>query len=59
LDQLKDTVGYNLAAMTYIQNQRSEREKVASFVEATMKFKDKKRKRKQKQKSIQTAIITI
>ena len=59
LDQLKDTVGYNLAAMTYIQNQRSEREKVASFVEATIKFKDKKRKRKQKQKSIQTAIISI
>ena len=59
LDDLKDTVGLNLAAMHFVQNQRSERERVESYVDATSKFKEKRRKRKQKQKTIQTAIITI
>lgn len=59
LNDLKDTVGFNLAAMGFIQNQRSQRDKIESFVEATMKFKEKRRKRKQKQRTIQTAILTV
>lgn len=59
LKDLKDTVGFNLAAMNFVQNQRSERERIESFVDATSKFKEKRRKKKQKQKTIQTAIMTI
>merc|ERR1719150_678554 len=59
IKDLKDTVGFNLAAMNFVQNQRSERERIESFVDATSKFKEKRRKKKQKQKTIQTAIMTI
>merc|ERR1712223_1992775 len=59
IKDLKDTVGFNLAAMYFVQNQRSERERIESFVDATSKFKEKRRKKKQKQKTIQTAIMTI
>ena len=59
LSDLKDTIGFNLAAMGFIQNQRSQRDKIESFVHATMKFKEKRRKRKQKQRTIQTAILTV
>ena len=59
LKHLKDTVGFNMAAMNFVQNQRSERERIESFVDATSKYKEKRRKKKQKQKTIQTAIISI
>ena len=59
LGELKDTVGFNLAALRFVENQAAEREKIESFVEATSKFKAKRKKKKQQQKSMQTAIISI
>lgn len=56
LQELQDTVGFNLAALTFIQNAQEQRE---ALIEATAKFREKKKKRKQKQKALQTAIISI
>ncbi len=57
--ELKSAVGFNLAALRHLQNERDEEEKVRALLEATTKFKDKKRRKKQKQRAIQTAIISI
>lgn len=59
LRELRDVVGFNLAALGFVQNQYQEMEKVQAFVEATSKFKDKKRKRGQRQKTVQTALMSI
>ena len=59
LRELRDTVGFNLAALRHIENQAAERERLETFVDATTKFKAKRKKKKQKQRAIQTAIISI
>ena len=59
LTELKDAVGFNLAALRFVENQAMERERVESFVEATSKFKAKRKKRKQKQRAMQAAIMSI
>merc|ERR1712142_691675 len=38
LAELRDTVGFNLAALRFVENQAQERERIESFVEATSKF---------------------
>ena len=57
--EMRDNVGFNLAALRHIQNEQDEEEKVKSLLEATTKYKEKKRRKKQKQRAIQTAIISI
>ena len=59
LRQLRDTVGFNLAALRHVENQAMERDRLETFVDATAKFKAKRKKKKQKQRAIQTAIISI
>ena len=59
LQELRNNVGFNLAALRHVQNEQDEEEKVKSLLEATTKYKDKKRRKKQKQRAIQTAIISI
>lgn len=59
LTELKDTVGFNLAALRYLQHQQEEREKTSALVEAVTKLKDKKRRKKQKQRAVQTAIMSL
>ena len=56
---MKQTVGFNMAALRYLQNEQDENEKVKALLEATNLYKNKKRRKKQKQWAIQTAIISL
>ena len=59
LEEMKNMVGFNLAALRYLQNEEDETEKTRALLEATTLYKDKKRRKKQKQRAIQTAIISM
>ena len=57
--ELKQVLGFNLAALRHVQNRQAEEEKVQALLAATGKFRDKRRKKKQKQRALQTAIISL
>ena len=59
LEEMKTMVGFNLAALRYLQNEEDENEKVKALLEVTTAYKEKKRRKKQKQRAIQTAIISV
>ena len=59
LEEMKTMVGFNLAALRYLQNEEDENEKVKALLEVTTAYKEKKRRKKQKQRAIQTAIISM
>ena len=59
LQELKATVGFNLAALRYIHQQSDEQEKIQMFLEASTKFREKRKKKKQHNRAIQTAIMSL
>lgn len=59
LTSLKDTIGFNIAALEFAQNRRDERQAALELEEAVTKVRDKRGKRKKKQKALQTAILSL
>ena len=59
LENLRDVVGFNLAALRYHQNKIDERERTVELIEAATSFKEKRKKKKRKEKALQTAVISL
>ncbi|XP_040582090.1 WD repeat-containing protein 3 [Lepeophtheirus salmonis] len=56
---IEETMGFNVAGITFVQSRAEERQQVQIFMEASKKFKDKRKKRKQREKALQTAVMVI
>ncbi|CAL8082924.1 unnamed protein product [Orchesella dallaii] len=54
--ELQDVVGFNLAALSMLQNKKQEKEKVQTFKEMVG---DRKRKRKNKEKALKRALLMV
>ena len=59
LCSLRDTIGFNLAALDYHTNSLDERQKALDLEEAVLKVKEKRRKKKKKEKALQAAVLTL
>ncbi|TRY63046.1 hypothetical protein TCAL_10987 [Tigriopus californicus] len=59
LQEVKDTVGFNMAALRYTLQQKDEKQKAIELQDAVSKFKDKRKKKKNKERALQTAILTL
>lgn len=59
LQEVKDTIGFNMAALRYTLQQKDEKQKAIELQDTVSKFKDKRKKKKNKEKALQTAILTL
>ena len=59
LDELKDAIGFNIAALDFARYRRDERKAALELEESVLRVKEKRRKRKNKEKALQTAILTL
>ncbi|KAK2138250.1 hypothetical protein NP493_8186g00003 [Ridgeia piscesae] len=48
VNDLRDTVGFNIAALNFVKQQLEDKEQVTFFADATQRFKEKKRKAKKR-----------
>lgn len=56
---LRDTAGFNMAGLSFLQHEIESQEEVQLFIDATQNFIDKKRKRKRKERLAQRAILAL
>ena len=56
---LRDTIGFNMAALDYHANSLDERQRALELEEAVVKVKEKRRKKKNKEKALQAAVLTL
>uniref|UniRef100_H2YM63 Uncharacterized protein n=1 Tax=Ciona savignyi TaxID=51511 RepID=H2YM63_CIOSA len=55
IDQLRDTIGFNLAALNHLRRTYESKNDVTFFSDATERSKEKKKKRKRTQRAVLTA----
>ncbi|XP_006813674.2 WD repeat-containing protein 3 [Saccoglossus kowalevskii] len=54
VNELRDTIGYNMAGLKYIQRDIESKQEVQFFADATDRFQEKKRKQKKKERALLT-----
>jgi U3 small nucleolar RNA-associated protein 12 len=59
LDELRDMVGFNTAALQFHVNKMDERQRALELEETVLSVKEKRRKKKNKEKALRTAIISL
>eukprot|EP00096_Caligus_rogercresseyi_P002215 TRINITY_DN14293_c0_g1_i1.p1 TRINITY_DN14293_c0_g1~~TRINITY_DN14293_c0_g1_i1.p1 ORF type:complete len:489 (+),score=134.31 TRINITY_DN14293_c0_g1_i1:243-1709(+) len=59
LEEVENTLGFNLAGVAFIQRQAEEKQETQVFMEASKKMKDRRKKKKQREKALRTAIMAV
>ncbi len=59
LDEMRDLIGFNVAAINFLLGRRDERQAALDLEESVVRVKEKRRKKKNKEKALQTAIMSL
>ena len=59
LRELRDTIGFNVAAVEYHRARQEESERAYDLVEAVHKHKEKRRRKRNKEKAMQAAVLAL